>query len=114
MGVGERVHHLAQDPDGLGHRQLAFAGELGPERLALDVRHDVVEEVARGAGGEQRHDVGVLQPAASWISRSKRSTLTPAPDLRRQHLDDHLPAEPVSSARKTRLMPPPPSSFRLR
>ena len=31
--------------------------------------------------------------AASWISRSNRSTLTPAQQFRRQHLDDDLAAE---------------------
>ena len=47
VGVGERVDHLAQDPHGLGDRQLALARELDPERLALDERHDVVEQIAR-------------------------------------------------------------------
>ena len=37
---------------------------------------------------------GCWRRAASWISRSNRSTFTPAADLGREHLDDDLPAEP--------------------
>ena len=37
---------------------------------------------------------GCCSRAASWISRSKRSTLTAGAGLGRQHLDDDLPAEP--------------------
>ena len=36
---------------------------------------------------------GMLERAASWISRRKRSTLTPARHLGRQHLDHDLAAE---------------------
>jgi hypothetical protein len=59
--VGQRVRYLDQDPDGVVDRQLAPVGEPGPERLTLDVRHDVVEEPARFTRVVQREDVGMLE-----------------------------------------------------
>ena len=93
VGVAQRVGHVAQDPQRLRHRQLAVPREPGLERLALDQRHGVEQQVVRLAGGEQRHDVGMLE-------RRGELDLAPEPvhahggrELRRQHLDHDLPAE---------------------
>jgi hypothetical protein len=68
VGIVERIRHFGRDSHGLVHAQLLLAIEAGAERLAFDVRHDVVQEVVvpvrRSAGSpavEQRQDVGVLQ-----------------------------------------------------
>jgi hypothetical protein len=67
MGIAQRVGYVPQDPDRFGNRQLALAAEPGPQRLALDERHAVVQERTRFAGtrplagGEQRDDKGMLQ-----------------------------------------------------
>ena len=47
MRMGERVDHLAENPHRVVYRQLAVPGEPLPQRLPLDVRHDVVEEPVR-------------------------------------------------------------------
>jgi hypothetical protein len=62
VGGRQRLGDLAQEPDRLGHRQLAPAGEPVAEGLALDVGHDVVEEAAGLARVDEPQDVGVLQP----------------------------------------------------
>jgi len=52
VSVGQRVRHLAQNPHRFAHRQLPLAGQLGAQRLALDERHDVVEEIAGRPRGQ--------------------------------------------------------------
>ena len=47
MGVGQGVAEQGHQADGLVHRELALALEPGAERLAFDVRHDVVKEGRR-------------------------------------------------------------------
>ena len=61
VGDGERLGDLAEEAHGLGHRQLAGAGEAIAQGLALDVGHDVVEEAVGVAGVEEAEDVGVLE-----------------------------------------------------
>jgi hypothetical protein len=57
--VVERRGHLAGQLDGLFDAQLRFAVELPPERLALDVGHDVEQQPVGLARVVQRQDVGV-------------------------------------------------------
>ncbi len=52
VGVSQRVGHFLGDLDGVVHGQLRFAVEPIPEGLALDQRHDVVEETVRLTGIE--------------------------------------------------------------
>jgi len=61
VGVVQRVRHLGGDPHGLVDRELGVAVELAPQRLALDVGHDVVQEAGGLAGVEEGEDVGVLE-----------------------------------------------------
>ena len=58
---GERAGHFAQDAHRLTDWQFAALRNLCAQRFALDVRHREVGQPARVAGGEQRHDVRVLQ-----------------------------------------------------
>ena len=60
VGVLERVGDLFEEPDRLGHRQLALAGEPAPEGFPLDQRHDVVDLAGGLARIESRQDVGML------------------------------------------------------
>ena len=94
VGEGEGVHHLAQDLGGLRHRQLAFAGEFGPEGLAADERHDIVEQVARGGGAQERDDVRVLKSGGELDLALEALDVYGRARLRGQDLDDNLPAEP--------------------
>ena len=73
VGVPERVGDLAGDPDGVVDRQLRLPVEPVAQRLALDERHDVVEEAVGLARVVQRQDVRVLSLAAISISRRNRS-----------------------------------------
>jgi hypothetical protein len=43
--VGQRIDYIAKYPHGIGHRQLALAGQSLAQRLALHERHGVIEEV---------------------------------------------------------------------
>ena len=61
MRMRERVHHLAQNPHGVVHRELAVLGEPLPQGLAFHVRHDVIEEALCLARVQEREDVGMLQ-----------------------------------------------------
>ena len=93
VGVAQRVGHVAQDPHGLGHRQLAVAPEPRAERLAFDERHGVVEQVARLAGGEQRDDVRMLERRGQLDLAAEPVQAHAGREFRRQHLDHDLPAE---------------------
>jgi hypothetical protein len=91
--VGQRVDHLAQNADGLVHRQLALARQFDPERLAGNERHDVIQEVAVGAGSEKRNDVGMLQAGGELNLALEPFHVDRRPHLGRQELDDDLAAE---------------------
>ena len=74
-------------------RQLAVAPEPGAQRLALDQRHGVVEQVAGLAGGEQRDDVGMLERRGEVDLAAEPVQAQAGRELGREHLDHHLPAE---------------------
>ena len=93
MSVGQCVHHFLENPHHFAHGQLPLPHELRPERLALDERHDVVEEIIVRSGGEQRHDVRVLQPGGELNLALEPVDAHPSGHFRREHLDDDLAAE---------------------
>jgi hypothetical protein len=93
MGVAERVGHVSQDPDRFGNRQLTLARESGPEGLTLDQRHGVVQQSVRVAGGEQRHDVGMLERGGQLDLAAEPVGAQGGGEIRRQDLDHDLPAE---------------------
>ncbi len=68
VGVLERVGDLLEEPDRLGHRQLALAGEPAAEGFPFD-RPDVVDLADGLARIEQRQDVGMLQAGGGRLNR---------------------------------------------
>ena len=90
MREGERVGDFHQQPHRLVHRQLALARDPVPERLALDVRHDVVEETFGLAGVEQRQDMRVLQPGRDPDFTGEALRAQGRGELGPEHLDGHL------------------------
>jgi hypothetical protein len=91
--VGERRRHLAQDPHGHRHRQLAAAGEPRPQRLPLDERHRVERQPVGGAGGEQLHDVRMVELRRELDLPAEALEVHPLHQLRRQHLHHHPPPQ---------------------
>ena len=61
VGVLQRLGDLAGELDGILERELALPVEPGTQRLALDERHDVIEESPGLARVVQRKNVGVLE-----------------------------------------------------
>ena len=59
--VLQRVGDVDRDSHRLVHAELGFAIELVAERLALDERHDVVQESVGRPRIEQWQDVWMLQ-----------------------------------------------------
>ena len=98
MGIAQGVRHVAQHPERLGHRQLAIAGEPGPQRLALDQRHGVVEQATRLTSigfprGEQRNDVGMLERGGELDLAAESVGAQRSGEIGREDLDDDLPAQ---------------------
>src|SRR5947207_122398 len=92
-GVGERVTDVMQDAHRLADRERALVRYPGAQRLARDVRHDVVEQVALGSGGEQRDDVGMLQLGRELDLALESFSAHARRQLGRQHLHHHATAE---------------------
>ncbi len=61
VGVGQRIGHLARELERLVHRELRLAIQAIPQRLALDVRHHVVEETGGLTRVVQRQDMRVAE-----------------------------------------------------
>ena len=61
VGVFQRVRHADGDSQRFVDGQLLLALEHGAQRLAVDERHDVVQQPRRLARIEQRQNVGMLQ-----------------------------------------------------
>ncbi len=94
MGICERVHHVAEDPHRLPDRELVVVREPGAQRLALNVGHDVVQQVTRGPRGEERHDVGVLELGREVDLALEAVDTYAGRQLGRQDLHDHRALEP--------------------
>ena len=86
VGVTQRVGDLAGDPKGVVKGQLLLAREAPSQRLALDVGHDVVEQLARRARVHHRQDVGVAQTRRGLDLALE----PPGADLGRQLGAEHL------------------------
>src|SRR5205823_2454391 len=63
------------------------------ERLALDERHCVVNELAVFAGGEKRDDVRMLELCGNLDLSAESRAVDAFGELRREELDDNLSAE---------------------
>ena len=93
VSVVERVRDLTERVHGVADRQLPVPRQAGPERLAPDQGHCVIEQVVRAAGREQRHDVWVLQRGRQLDLAMEPLGVDPCGELRRQDLDHHAPAQ---------------------
>src|SRR5438876_780321 len=62
VGVAQGVRHFLDDLYGLLERELPLPLQSLAQRLALDVRHHVVQGALGSAGVVQRQDVGVGEP----------------------------------------------------
>ncbi len=92
--IGQRIGHLARDAERLVHGQLPLPPQAVAERLALDIRHHVVEEPVRLARIVEREDVRVPQPRRD--PDLPQETLGPerSRQLGPQHLQRHRPPVP--------------------
>jgi len=61
VGERQRVHHLAHYSHRLRDRQFAFLVDPVPQRLPLDVGHDVIKETVGFSRIEQGQDVGMIE-----------------------------------------------------
>jgi hypothetical protein len=91
MGHGQRLGDFPQESYGFGNRKLTGAGEPFPERLALHVRHDVVEKSVSLSRVEQAEDVRVLEPGGDFDLAGE--TLEPhrGGKIGPEHLDRDVP-----------------------
>ncbi len=62
MRIVERGRHVPRDLQGVLDRQLLLPIESLTQRLALDVGHDIIEEIASLAGVVQWDDVRMVEP----------------------------------------------------
>jgi hypothetical protein len=91
--VRERIHHIAQHAHRIAHRHLALARELRAQRLALDERHRIVEEIAGLAGREHRHDVRMLERCRELDLAAKALDVHTRSRLGREHFHHHASSE---------------------
>jgi hypothetical protein len=61
MGVAQGVSDLAGDGQCIVERELSLAGKPSTQRLAVHVRHGVIEGAASLTAVVQRHDMGMVQ-----------------------------------------------------
>ena len=106
--VRQRAGDFGRDPERVGHRQLLLAGEPLPQRLALYVRHHVVQrretrvpgrELARvsrlstldESAVEQRQDVRMLEVRRRADLGEEAIGADRRGELRPEHLERHQP-----------------------
>jgi hypothetical protein len=94
VGIAEGVRDFAGDRDGIGNRELPFALESRPQRLAGDERHHVVQQPARIAAVEQRQDVRMLEARRRSDLTQKAVGTEDRAELGVQHLDGDVPIVP--------------------
>ena len=90
--IGERAGDVAQDAHRFRDRQRPPAQPY-PEALALDVGHDVVRQAFEIAGGEHRHDVGLLERRGDPDLALEAGGGHRRGELRRKELHDDLPPQ---------------------
>ncbi len=88
--VAERIGDFDQQPNRFVHGQLALTGQPLPQRLSLDVGHDVVEEPVGAARIEDAEDVGMLEPGRDLDLLSEPIGAEGGRQVGAQHLDRHL------------------------
>ena len=93
MRIRQRVDHFAQDLQGLGNGQLALAGQLLAERFALDVRHDVPEQIVGRARRQELDHMRMLERRREFDLALEALLVDPGGHVGGQDLYHHLPAE---------------------
>ncbi len=85
--VAQRGGDFPRDAQSLGERQPRLAGEPAPQRLSLNVRHDVVEKSVGRAGVDQGEDAGVIQPGCDRDLALETLELDARGEMRMENLD---------------------------
>ncbi len=87
MGVGQCVEQFRDDTDGLLDGQLTLASQPVAQRLALDVRHDVVDPAVGLTAVVQWEDGRVLEPCGDFDLTEKAVGTEPRGKLGTEDLD---------------------------
>jgi hypothetical protein len=90
VGEVERAGEEREQTQGLVEGQLLLAREPGPQRLALDVGHHVVEQAVGRPGVEEREQVGMLQVRGGPDLAQEPLGADDGGELGAQHLDGDL------------------------
>ena len=93
VSVGQCRNHLTEDPDGLVDRQLAYPRHLGPQGFTRNEGHREVRQAFELAGGEERHDVRVLQLGGKLDLAPEPLDTHAGGELGEEDLDDDPAAE---------------------
>jgi hypothetical protein len=64
--IAQRIGHLARNLERLVQRKLFLPVQPVPERLALHIRHEVVEKPVGFTGVVEGQDVGVMEPCRDF------------------------------------------------
>ena len=91
VGVLQRLGGLAGDAKRVVQRQLLLPVEPVPERLALDERHDVVEQAFGLSRVVQAEDVGVLEGGGDADFAEEAVAAERGGELGAEHLDGDRP-----------------------
>ena len=91
VGIVQCVGHGDGDPDRVIDPELGFAVEAAAERLALDVRHHIVEKPAGLAAVEEREDMRVLQRGGGLDLDDEPLGAEDRGELRLEDLERDLP-----------------------
>ena len=90
VGVLEGARHFTRHRQGLPEWQLPLSGHPLAQRLALDERHDEVQQPVGLAGGEHGNDVGVGQRGGGVHLSQEAFAQQSRRHVRRQDLDGDL------------------------
>jgi hypothetical protein len=90
VGIVERGGDGAPHADGIGDGEPAFALEARAQRLAAEIRHDVVQKSGRLARVVERHDLRMHQPRGDPDLAEESLRDGAAGYLGPQHLDGNL------------------------
>jgi hypothetical protein len=92
MGHGQRFGDLSEKADGFRNGKFSGTGEPFPERLALHIGHDVVEESFSLSRVEQAEDVRVLQAGGDFDFAGESLGPHRRSKIGAEHLDRDVPA----------------------
>src|ERR1700737_1703111 len=94
--VGQRVGDLAKNPTYFDRRHWTVLLQPLPQVVALDVRHDEVNEIVALFDGVDRNDVGVIQLRSRLrFAEEPLANIGPEAQFGRQYLDRNFPLQPL-------------------